>query len=429
MAQPTVESFQPASYGELIHSNTNFRLIWFGQIVSLLGDWFDLIASASLVALLTKSGEAVGGLFALRMLAPFLVSPLAGVFSDRYNRKRLLIGADLARGVIVLGFLLVRSTEQVWLLYVLTAIQLAFSGFFFPARNAILPDVVNRRELGAANAITSITWSVMLAIGAALGGLVSGQWGIYPAFVVDSLSFFLSAMFISRVAYEHKPAIEETVHTIASTLRQYADGLRYLRNQIDIFVIALHKTAISLIVSGVFQVLQVAIAERVYRIGEGGGTSMGLIYAAAGIGTGIGPVLVRRFTGDREEPIRRALTLSYFIGALGLAVTAPLASFGLVLFGTFLRGFGGGINWMFSTQLLLENTQDRVRGRVFSTEFAMFTLASAISAWVGGWALDHSGLGISGLLWLIAILLIIPGILWMMWTFYGQKSTPVQEEA
>jgi Na+/melibiose symporter-like transporter len=119
-------------YGELLRSNRNFRFLWFGQIVSLLGDWFNLIASASLVAMLTQSDFAVGGLFVVRMLAPFLVSPVAGVVADRYDRRQSLIITDITRAVTVLGFLLVQHAGQIWLLYALTAIQLGISGFFFP---------------------------------------------------------------------------------------------------------------------------------------------------------------------------------------------------------------------------------------------------------------------------------------------------------
>ena len=165
-------------YIELVRGNPNFRYLWFGQIVSLLGDWFNLIASASLIGLLTQSGVAVGALFVVRMLAPFLISPIAGVFADRYNRKKLLIVADLSRATVVLGFLFVRAPEHVWFLYLLTAVQLAIGGFFYPARGAILPDLVSDNELGAANALGSATWSIMLSLGAALGGLAAGQWGI-----------------------------------------------------------------------------------------------------------------------------------------------------------------------------------------------------------------------------------------------------------
>ena len=138
-----------ASYRDLLQQNADFRNLWYGQIVSLFGDWFNLIASASLVASLTGSGLAVGALFAVRMLAPFLVSPLAGVAADRFDRRRLLIATDLVRAVVVLGFLVVRTPQQVWLLYVLTAVQLGMHGFFFPTRNAILPDIVSDEQLGA----------------------------------------------------------------------------------------------------------------------------------------------------------------------------------------------------------------------------------------------------------------------------------------
>ena len=139
----------PVGYVALVRGNHNYRSLWCGEIVSLFGDWFDLIASATLVSRLTGSGLAVGGLFVLRMLAPFLISPVAGVLADRYDRKKLLIACDLSRAVIVLGFLLVRAPGQIWLLYVITALQLTVSGIFYPAREAILPDIVSRRELGA----------------------------------------------------------------------------------------------------------------------------------------------------------------------------------------------------------------------------------------------------------------------------------------
>jgi NRE family putative nickel resistance protein-like MFS transporter len=293
---------------------------------------------------------------------------------------------------------------------------------FAPARNSILPDIVSRRELGAANALSSTTWSVMLALGAAIGGLVSGEYGIYPAFVIDAITFLLSAVMIFGIRYTHVSALDEAGKTIAAGFRQYLAGLTYLKEHRDILFIALNKGALALTMNGIFQIIQVTLAEQVFVIGEGGGTSLGLLYAFAGVGTGLGPILARRFTGDQDRALRRALALSYFISIAGLLIIARLSSLELVLFGTFLRAFGGGINWVFSTQLLLQLLPDRVRGRVFSTEFAIFTLLNAVGTGLGGYLMDVSGISLTHTMLWLAVLTLIPALLWILWVSVGKPE-------
>ena len=314
----------PTAYGQLIRENANFRLLWLGQIVSLFGDWFNLIASAALVATLTESGFAVGGLFMVRMLAPFLASPIAGVVADRFNRKRVLFWTDILRGVTVFGFLLVRDANWVWLVYTLTAVQLGISGFFFTSRTAILPDIVEPRGVGTANAITSATWSTMLAVGAAAGGLVAGTLGIPAAFVIDGLTFFLSAAFISRISMDFSPQSHDRDRTVAAVLSEYSAGLRWLRRSPDMLLIALHKSMLMLFFGSTFQVVLVAIAEKIFAVGEGGSLGVGLLLAMVGIGTGISPLVARQFTGDREHLLRRAILLGYLVGATGLLLSSVI---------------------------------------------------------------------------------------------------------
>jgi len=401
-------------YLELVRWNTDFRFLWFGQIVSLMGDWFNLIASATLLSSLTESGIAVGALFVVRWLAPFLISPVAGVAADRYDRKKLLILADLARGVIVLGFLLVRDAGDVWLLYTLTAIQLGVSGFFFPARNAILPNIVSPKELGAANALGSATWSVMLALGTALGGIVAGGFGVQAAFLIDALSFFLSAVYIGQIRHNSTSETHKGDRSISAAVGHYVDGLRYLRKHLDIFAIVLLKAAVALTTSGALHVIQVALAKRVFVIGRGGGLSMGIMFAVVGLGTGIGPIIARRYTGDRDPFLRTAIALSFLMIAVGVAIAAPLSSFGTVLSGILLRGVGGGIIWVFSTQLLMQLVPNHIQGRVFATEFALFTLMGAVSAAIGGWSIDNPEFGLTGTLWWMAGICLVPAVLWSL---------------
>jgi MFS family permease len=405
-------SVAPVGYLDLVRRNPAFRRLWLGQVVSLLGDWFGLIASATLVARLTGSGLAVGGLFVARMLPPFLVSPVAGVLADRLDRRDLLIVADLLRAVIVLGFLLVREPGDVWLLYALTAIQLAVGGVFFPARNALLPSLVTRAELGAANALSAATWSTMLAFGAALGGFVAGKFGVRTAFVVDAATYGLSALILLGIPRLGSPAAA-AARTVRAAGREYLEGLRYLVGHSEVLFTACNKGLFALTTGGALQVAQVQIAQQIFVLGDGGSTGLGLMYAVAGLGTGIGPIVVRRLIGDDPRRMRRAIVVAYALVSAGLLVVAPLLGFAVVLAGIFLRGLGGGINWVMSTQLLMMRLPDEVRGRVFSSEFAIFTLCQAVGTAYGGWALDAFGL--IPLLFAIAVLPVVPGVAWWTW--------------
>jgi len=408
------EQGQPISYLQLIRGNRDFRYLWSGQIVSLFGDWFNLIGSAALIAQLTQSGLAVGGLFVIRMLAQFVGTQVGGVAADRYNRKRLLILTDVTRAVVAFGFLFVRSPEQVWLLYALTALLMAISGVFFPTRTAILADIVTKRELGSANALSATTWSVMLAVGSALGGFAAGQWGIYQAFAVDGLSFLVSAALIARVSYQHEDTGQKA--DLGAVLNEYMNGLRYLKRETDILFITLHKAALGLLIAGgAINIVMVRISEGIFVIGAGGATSLGILFAVVGLGTGVGPILSRRITGDRERSLRLILPPLYLLATFGLVVAAPIASFGTVLLGMFLRTFAVGGIWVFTTQLLYQRVPENYQGRVFAVEIAAFTLGSAISGAIGGWLLDATPIDISGLMWLMAAAGLIPAVLWSIW--------------
>jgi MFS family permease len=411
---PVQTQNQPVSYLQLIRGNVNFRYLWSGQIVSLFGDWFNLIGSAALIAQLTQSGLAVGGLFVIRMLAQFVGTQVGGVAADRYNRKRLLILTDITRAFVAFGFLLVRGPDQVWLLYALTALLMAISGVFFPTRTAILADIVTKRELGSANALSATTWSVMLAVGSALGGFAAGQWGIYQAFAVDGLSFLVSAALIAGVRYQHDDTGRKA--DLRAVLDEYMDGLRYLKRETDILFITLHKAALGLLIAGgAINIVMVQISEGIFVIGEGGATSLGILFAVVGLGTGVGPILSRRITGDRERALRLILPPLYLLATLGLVVAAQITSFGTVLLGMFLRTFAVGGIWVFTTQLLYQRVPENYQGRVFAVEIAVFTLGSAVSGAIGGWLLDTTSIGLSGLMWLMAAAGLIPAVLWSAW--------------
>jgi MFS family permease len=226
-------------YVDLLRRNRNYRFLWLGSVVSQLGDWFNLIASAEIITDMTSSGVAISTLFLARFLPLFLFSPLAGVLADRYSRRGIMIASDLLRALTVLGFLFVQASGQIWLFYVLTVMQFVFSALFTPARTAVLANIVEKDELVAANALDSLTWSTMLALGAFLGGVVAAVLGAEAAFVLDALTFVLSAWFISRIVLA--AAGRRQAAQRSSGWLDFVDGFRYLWGEPFILGIALVK--------------------------------------------------------------------------------------------------------------------------------------------------------------------------------------------
>lgn len=402
-------------YLSLLQRNRNFRNLWFARVVSNLGDWFNLLASATLIATLSGAGTAISFLFLARFLPLFLMSPFAGVLADRFERRNLLVWTDVLRAATVLGFLLVDRPERIWLLYVLTALQFVFSAVFSPAEQAYIPAVVEKDDLVTANALDSFTWSTMLAIGALLGGLATAFLGVQTAFILDALSFLISAWFVTRIAVRSRGRVqgEGDATPPRTALLEIFEGMRYLWAQPMLLAFALIKSGGSLVWGGV-NVLEVPLAEQAFPLNGNGTLSLGLIYAAVGIGTGVGPLLVRRWLGDSWDGILKAVSIGYLamtVGTLGLAL-AP--SLGWVLGATTMRGIGTGAIWVFSAVLLQILIPDRLRGRVFAFEFAAFTLAQSFSTLWAGYAYDNLGWSLSQVLFSAAVGSIIVTAAWAL---------------
>jgi len=410
----------------LLRQNRSFRLLWWGNVISLLGDWFNLIASAALIASLTESGIAISYLFLVRFVPLFITSPIAGVFADRFNRKYILIASDLLRAITVLGFLLIRSPDQVWLLYTLTAVQFTLSAFFTPARSAILANVVKRKDLVTANALDSFTWSTMLALGAFAGGVVAALFGLQTAFWVDAATFVVSAFLISRIVL---PARQTTAVSSQTGWLNLIEGFRYLWQQRFLLAIALVKAAGSF-VWGAINVLEITYANQIFALSEnaipfvknGGTATLGLIYVVSGLGTGLGPLFMRRQLGD--APIRMLqgigiafVLMGFGICGLGLAPTLPL-----FLVATLVRTIGTGTLWVFSAALLQTLVPDNFRGRVFAFEFAALTLTQSLSILGAGYGLDNLGWTTQQVTLIFGTLGMIMALLWIIFLFFNRSS-------
>jgi MFS family permease len=407
-----VEGVRPIGYGELLRNNRRFRLLWLGQVVSQMGDWFDTIAVYTIVLHLTGSGRAVALIMVARFLPSVVMGPLSGVVADRFSRRTIMITADLLRALVVLGFLLVRRPDQMWLVYVLTVLQLAFSAFFEPAKTAAIPSIVSDRELLPANAIASVTWSAMLTLGAALGGFVAGWFGTNAAFVLDSLSFVASAGLIASVTFPKRPARPKAKLTIAKALgiTDTIEGARYVKHRPRVFAYLMVKPAWGM--GGGILTLLAVFGERVFPVAGKTATGIGVLFTARGIGTAVGPIVARRWAGETRKQMQIAIGIAFLIGGAFYISFGSSQSFILALLFLLIAHTGGSILWVFSTVLLQQSVEDQFRGRVFAAELALLTLTMAASNYLVGELMDRFGFSPRVVTVGVGTFFLLPGLIW-----------------
>ncbi len=421
----SLPAIRPVGYIELLRNNYAFRQLWLGQVVSQMGDWFNTIALYTIILNLTGSGRDVGLLLVARFLPSFVFGPLSGVLADRFSRRSIMIISDLLRAVVVLGFILVRRADQLWIVYVLTVLQLGLSTFFEPAKTAAIPSIVSDRELVAANAISSVTWSVMLTMGAAIGGLITGWLGTDVAFVLDSLTYLLSAALIASVRLPRRPKRVKGKLTVGSALgiTQTMEGARYVKHRPRVLALLLVKPAWGL--GGGILTLLAVFGERIFPVGKSAATGIGVLFAARGIGTAVGPIVARRVAGEGKKRMLTTIGVSFLIGGLGYIAFGSTPSFILALIVLGLAHTGGSILWVFSTVMLQRDVEDGFRGRVFAAELALLTMTMAASNYVTGELLDRFRLSPRSVTVGIGILFLIPGLVWFAtqrWWDRGERD-------
>src|SRR5439155_18703126 len=284
-----------------------------------------------------------------------------------------MITADLVRGCLILGLLLVRQADQVWIAYMVMALTVGAAAFFEPARTAIIPSFTTADELLPANALSSATWSAMLAIGASVGGVVTAIAGRNVAFTINAASFFVSAFFIGRTHYRPAPPLATRPSGISalSAYTDLIDGLRYMRQHSHVAALMFVKAGWGL-AGGVLLLLTI-FGQRIFPVAGSTAAGIGVLYGARGVGAGLGPIALRWILGQKPSTLRRTIGPAFFtIGAFYM-VMAGAASLPVAAAAVLCAHFGGSILWVFSTVLLQMEVPDRFRGRVFAAELALVT--------------------------------------------------------
>jgi MFS family permease len=411
-------------YGELLRSNRSFRFLWLGQVVSQMGDWFDTIAVYTIALRLTGSSRSVALIMVARFLPSVVMGPLSGAVADRFSRRSIMITSDVMRAIVVLGFLFVRRPDQMWLVYVLTILQLAFSAFFEPAKTAAIPSIVSDRELVPANAIASVTWSAMLTLGAAIGGFVAGWFGTDAAFILDSLTFVASAVLISSVHFPKRAQREKTKLSIGKALgiTDTMEGARYVKSRPRVFAYLMVKPAWGM--GGGILTLLAVFGERVFPVAGKTATGIGVLFTARGIGTAFGPIVARRWAGETRKQMQIAIGIAFLIGGAFYIAFGASRSFAFALLFLAIAHCGGSILWVFSTVLLQREVEDQFRGRVFAAELALATLTMAASNYLVGELMDRFGFSPRVVTAGVGIFFLLPGIVWFAtekWWDHKQK--------
>jgi len=403
-------------YHELLRTQPAFRRLWLGQIVSELGDWLQLLALLALFPTQGAGVERLAGIFIVRMLPSIVWAPLAGIVADRFPRGQIMVACDLGRALVVLGYLLIRGPEDVIWIYALLFAQESLSSFFEPARSAALPQVVEPRALFAANSLSGATWSAMLAIGAALGGVLLAFVGPRVAFVVDAGSFVASAVIIGSIGIPR--VVRDAAGTAAHARDRFGlfalrEGLSYLRAHGAQASAALVKGLWGLS-GGIVFLFSIYAGERFSSPSHNPSSITGLLFAGRGLGALAGPLVVRRFLGESPEGLRRSIQLSFPISALALiafafAPTALLGALCLVVVHA-----GGSTCWVNSSQLLQLSVPNELQGRVFAVELATFTFGTALSNAFAGAALGHRFLDLRGVTLAMAGAAALSTIVWWL---------------
>jgi MFS family permease len=373
---------RPVGYWQLLKQNPRFRTLWTAKLISTAGDWFNSVAVLGLVLQLTGSGLGASFVLLASTVPMFFLIPIAGPVVDRFDRRKLMILANLFSAGVALLFLLVKTADMVWLLYVANILLIVSASFFNPASAASIPNIVTRGELFSANALGGASWGIMLMVGSALGGIVSTLFGRDLAFVINALSFLLAAGLIALIEVPSP----KTTHKKMNPLKDFIEGMRYLRENLPSLALVAIELGWGFGVGAV--VLFSVLGTQVFHAGDAG---IGILYAGRGLGVLIGPFVVPALIGNDIRKLRHAVWLSFLLAAIGYVIVAYAGwndTLWLAFFALVLAHLGGGVVWAVGSILLQITTPDRLRGRVLSVNGGLGTLGSGISTLVFGLALQ-----------------------------------------
>lgn len=409
---------RPVGYLELLRGHVAFRRFFVANSISLVGTWFTTIALFVLADRVSGTPElTVGLVLVLQMIALAIPQPFTGMLADRYSRKALMVGAEAGSALCVLALLFVEGPGDAWLYYGAVVALMFLHALYLPAESAALPRIVEDEEaLLTANALNSASWSVALALGAALGGAVVASFGTDVAFVVDAISFLVSAALLSRLDIpQERTAARASLWREGVTL--IVEGVRLIRAHPPVQRVLSAKALWAVFGGGLVYAL-VMLGDEV-GFGELA-AGVGVLYAVRGIGSGVGPIVARLVLRD---PARWPLFLGLLVSlsGLGYVVVAWMPFTPWVAVPVFLSHAASGANWVLSTVMLQKRTEDAWRGRVFAADYLLVTFMNGVSSLVAALWLSRGAVDLRTLIAVLAAGQVLSGLLWVALTWPSER--------
>jgi MFS family permease len=348
----------------------NYRLFFFGQLISVIGTWMQTVAQSFLVLDLTHSGTQLGLTLAVRFLPIFVFGPLGGLFADRMDKRRVLLVTQTLSGLLAGAFAILIATGSIrlWIVYLL-ALALGFVNVFDnPARQSFISEMVSPPDLANAVTLNSVAMNMARVFGAALGGVIAAAIGLALCFGCNALSF--AAVLISLVAMRKSELFP--AKRVAKEKGQVRQGLRYVRGTPEL-LIPLVMIAVVGTLAWEFQVTLPLMATNVFH---GGAAAYGVMASVMGAGAVVGGLI----SAARPRPRARALCLAAIGWGIAILAAAAAPNLALELVAMVFVGYGSITFNSFAKTTLQLAAKPEMRGRVM----ALWALAWLGSTPIGG---------------------------------------------
>ncbi len=427
------------TYWSILSENRNFRWFLLSNLVTRAGEWLSYVASIATIERIHASNGSISRtsisiLVIIRLLPSSLLAPVGGALADSYDRRKIMFILDGMGAVVAWLYVLSYYLDSLAALYLATLLQMTVAALYDPSHSAIVPMIVSEEDnLEKAMILVSTSYELMQAVGSSIGGLLTGVVGIQYCFMIDSISYLVSALLICKISGEYNPnesnettiamnenlesstKVEESWFSLSNFTKMTKEGMSYLISQSwGPFVLLKFFAAF---IFGPADVLNVSFSEQGENRSEinldNSSQRLGILFAFVGVGCIIGPIIIESCTHmDKILSLERACLISFFLMALGYYGLWQFEDFIFVCIFSSVRSAGANIVWVYSSLLLQKLSSSSMMGRVFGVDYALAMLSESASALLAGVLQDDAGMSAAQVSLIMAIVALATLAMW-----------------